>query len=165
LLAALMSFAPSLLSKLFGGDPQRKLRQQIQALVSPASVGRLTGQFYQQALGSPAFAQGQRQIAAGANLASADVARNLAARGIGTTGTAAVLSGLTPSLVGAQQAGLRTAAQQTAQQQAQQSIQQQIAALTGTAGPSQTQQLFGVGLEAFIPYLMQLLQGGQGLPY
>ena len=164
LLAALLSFAPGLISSLFG-DPRAKYRKQVAQLTSPGNVGKVTNQFYQQGLASPMFSQAQGAIAAGANQAGNQVAQNLAARGIGTTGTGAVLSGLTPSLVGSQQAGLRSATFQGAQGQAQQSIQDQLAALMGSSinprtggmmtGP--TQQAFGVGLEAFLPYLQSLL--------
>jgi len=147
LVGLLSSMAPGLLSKLFGGDPQAKLRKQIMALLN--SQGGLTNKFYQQALGSPAFAQGQGLIAAGANQAGATLGREMGARGIGTSGSGAVLSSLIPSLVGSQQAGLRTSAYQGAQGQAQNTIQQQIAALTGTSGPSQSSQLFGTGIDAF----------------
>jgi hypothetical protein len=159
LLAALLSFSPALFSKLFGGDPQKKYRQQVQKLTSAQNVGNETNKFYNQGLASPMYSQAQGAIAAGANQASNQVAGNLAQRGIGTTGTAAVLSGLTPSLVGSQQAGLRSSTYQGAQNQAQQSIQAQLAALNGSQGPSQTQQLFSGGLEAFLPYLQQLLSG------
>lgn len=95
------------------------------------------------------------------------MAQSLAARGIGTTGTGAILSGLTPSLVGSQQAGLRTSAYQGAQSQAQNAIQKQLEALQGTSVnpqtgqmiPSQGQQYFAGGLDAFLPYLTGLLHG------
>ena len=139
------------------------MQRQVRQLTSPQNVGNLTNQFYQQGLSSPAYAQAQGAIAAGANQASNQVAQNLGARGIGTSGTAAVLSGLTPSLVGSQQAGLRSAAYQGAQGQAQKSIQDQITALTQQAPASQGQQLFAGGLDAFAPmlqeYLKKLLSG------
>ncbi len=162
----MLSFSPALFSKLFGGDPQKKYRQQVQKLTSAQNVGNETNKFYQQGLASPMYSQAQGAIAAGANQASNQVAGNLAQRGIGTTGTAAVLSGLTPSLVGSQQAGLRSSTYQGAQNQAQQSIQAQLAALNGSQGPSQTQQLFSGGLEAFGPMLQEYfrkLLGGQAL--
>lgn len=176
LLSALLSFAPSLFSGLFGGDPNRKLRSQVNRLTSPQNVANLTGQFYNQAIGGPAYSQAQGAIAQGANQAANQVAQNLGARGIGTTGTAAVLSGLTPSLVGSQQAGLRSAAYQGAQSQAQKAIQAQIEALTQQGLPSQQQQLFAGGLDAFTPFLQDYLRkllagstlggglGGYGLP-
>ena len=157
LLASLFSMGPSLLSKLFGGDPQEKLRREIARLTGAKNVGATTGQFYQQALGSPAYSQAQGTIAAGANQAGGQLASALGARGIGTSGTGAVLSSLIPSLVGSQQAGLRTTAYQSAQQQAQQQIQAQIAALMGTQGPSQSASLFAGGLEALGPILQQYL--------
>lgn len=156
LLQALFSFAPGLISSLFG-NPQAKLRRQVKRLTSAQNVGAETDKFYQQALSSPMFSQALGNIATGANVASNRVGQNLGARGIGTTGTAAVLSGLTPSLVGSQQAGLRSATFQGAQGQAQKSIQAQLEALLGTQGPSQTQQYFAGGLEAFGPYLKQWL--------
>lgn len=158
LLAGLASFAPSFLSRLFGGDPQAKLRKQIGQLTSAQNVNKETEQFLQQLLGSPAFSQAQGTIAAGGNVAAGRLASELGQRGIGTTGTSAVLSSLIPSIVGQQQAGLRTGAYQTAQERAMQRIQSQIAALTGTQGPSQSAQLFAGGLEAFGPLLQQWIK-------
>jgi hypothetical protein len=153
LIAMLASMAPGLLSRLFGGDPQARLRSQIAGLTSPGNVGMLTNQFYQQALGSPMYSQAQGAIASGANQTSNQVAASLAQRGIGTTGTGAILSSLTPSLVGSQQANLQSTAYQGAQGQAQSQIQAMIAALMGTQGPSQSSQLFGAGLGALGPLL------------
>src|SRR5262245_3225893 len=109
LLAGLISFLPSLISPLFG-DPQKKLRKQLNKLSSPDYAANQTNQYYQQAISSPAYAQAQGTIAAGANATQANVARALGASGIGSSGTGAILSSLTPSLVGGQQAQLRTGA-------------------------------------------------------
>lgn len=154
ILSSLLSLAPGLLSGLFG-DPRKKMQKKINKLISPANQQALTNQFYNQALGSPAFSQAQGQIATGANQAGSDIASALAQRGIGTSGTGAILPGLVSSLVGQQQAGIRTAAYQGAQNQAQDTLQKQIEALQGTAGPSQSQQLFAGGLDALIPVLQQ----------
>jgi hypothetical protein len=162
---ALASFAPAMLSKLFGNDPQKKLQKQLLQLMSPQALAALTNQFYQQGLASPAFSQAQGAIAQGANATQGQLSSALGARGIGTSGTGALMSSIVPSIVGQQQAGLRTATYQGAQNQAQNSLQQQIQALLGTSGPSQTQQLFGTGLEAFSPFLTDWLKGlGNRLP-
>lgn len=165
---AALSFLPSLLSGLFGGkSSEQRLREQMMKILAPQNFSKLAGQYYQQNIGSPAFAQGQRDIAGGANQASNQLAQSLGARGIGTTGSAALLSSLTPSLVGSQMAGLRTGAWNAAQGQAQSNIQQQLAALQGTSGPSQTSQLFAAGMGPFGDLLQQYFRrfgGGQGLP-
>lgn len=158
LLASLFSFAPALLSRLFGSDPNQRLRNEIARLTSPGSVGRRTEKFYQQALGSPAYSQAQGAIAAGANQTANQVAASLAQRGLGTTGTGAILSSLTPSIVGSQQAGLRATAYQGAQSEAQSQIEAMIKALMATQGPSQSSQLFAGGLSAFGPLLQAWLQ-------
>jgi hypothetical protein len=158
MLPLLMSFGPAFLNKLFGNDPQRKLRRQINKLTSAGNVGKTTNQFYQQAVGSPAFSQAQGNIAAGANAAQGNLMSSLGQRGIGTSGTGAILSSLMPSVVGQQQAGLRTAAHTGAQNQARQAIQAQIDALVGTQGPSQTQQMFAGGLESFAPYFSAFMK-------
>ena len=119
-------------------------------------------------LGSPAFSQAQGTIAAGANQAGNQLAQALGSRGIGTSGTGAVLSSLLPSLVGSQQSQLRTAAYGSAQNQAMQRIQAQIQALQGSMPVSQNRQLFAGGLDAFGPLLAQWLQqrqGGQAMGY
>jgi len=157
-LPALLSFAPALLQRIFGGNPQRELRRRLNQLSSAGNIGRTTNQFYQQNLASPAFAQAQGGIAAGANQTQANLGRELGARGIGTSGTGAILSSIIPSIVGGQQAGLRTSAFSSAQQQANEQIQRQIAALLGTQGPSPTQQMFAGGLESFGPFLQQWLR-------
>lgn len=158
LLSALFSAAPGLISSLFGqgADPQAQLRKQLMQAIG--SQGNLTNQFFQQNLASPAFSQGQQQIAAGANATAGQLGASLGARGIGTSGSGAILSSLIPSIVGSQQGQLRTQAYGAAQQQAMNQIQQQIAALQGTSGPSQTRQLFGAGLDAFGPMLQQWLR-------
>lgn len=158
LLPLLLSFGPAAINKLFGNDPQAQLRKQIMDLLNPQNQAALTEQLYRANLQSPAYTQGQNLIAAGANQTANQVAANLGARGIGTSGTGAVLSGLTPSLVGSQLAGLQSTAHSQAASQAQQTIQQKIAALTGTSGPSVTQNLFAGGLEAFGPYLQAYLR-------
>ena len=155
-LPGLLSALPGLFG-LFGGNPQVELRQQISRLLG--SQGRLTNQFYQANLQSPAFSQAQGAIAAGANVAGGNLAQALAQRGIGTSGSAAVLSSLVPSLVGSQQAGLRTSAFQSAQERALAQIQQQIAALMGTQGTSPARLGFAGGLQAFAPFLQQYLSG------
>lgn len=151
-LSALLSFAPGLLSALFGSDKEA-LRREIAKLTSPEAVGGLTNQYYQQILGSPAYQSGLGSIASGANRTSNAVASSLAARGIGTTGTGAILSSLTPSLVGSQQAKLKSTAYDMAGSQARDSLQARINALLGTQGPSNTQRYFAGGLDAFGPLL------------
>lgn len=155
LLSALLSGAPGILSSLFGGDPQEKLRKQLMQVIG--SQGNLTNQIFQQNLASPAFQQGLQQIAAGANSTGSQLQQSLGSRGIGTTGTGAVLSSLVPSIVGSQQGQLRSQAFQSAQQEANDQVQRRIAALQGTSGPSQTRQLFGAGLNAFAPLLQNYL--------
>lgn len=165
LLAGLSSFAPAFLSKLgLFGDPQADYRKAVGKIL--ASQPGLTNKYYQQNIGSPAFSQAQGTIAAGANATGGQLASELGARGIGTSGTGAILSSLIPSIVGQQQAGLRTSAYNSGQQQAQNEIQQRISALGGAPayGPSQGQQLFAGGLEAFLPFLIQMFQNRPGLP-
>jgi len=169
----LMAFGPSLISALFGGGKgstqNDKLRQQIMALLSPQAQAQLAKQYYQQNISSPGFSQGQSVIAAGANQTANTVAENMGARGLAGSGTRDVLSGLTPSLVGSQIAGLRTAAQTQANTQAQQNIAAQIAALTGTVrrdqngnainDSSQSQTQFAGGVQQFTPFLTEYLRG------
>lgn len=159
LASALMQFGPAIFNKLFGGDdPQQKILKQTMALLNPAMRAKVTEQYYQQNLSSPAYSQAQRTIAAGANQTANQTAQNLAARGIGTTGTGAVLSSLTPSLVGSQTAGLRTAAHDAASKMANEDIQARISALQGTGGPSQTQKYAAAGIEGFQPYLQAYMK-------
>lgn len=161
----LLSMGPGVLAKMFGYDPQKTLRDRVGMLSSPESLAKFTAQNYQNLQGGPAFQQALGNIAAGGNATSNLISSELGARGIGTSGTGAILSSITPSIVGSQQAQLRTATQATAAQQAQQQIQQMIAALMGTQGPSASAQLLGGGLEAFGPLLQRWLSqraGGAG---
>ncbi len=148
--AALLALAPGLISSLFGNS-QKKLQKKINKIQSPENLQALIQQYYKQALSSPAYAQAQGSIATGANQTSGDIANSLAQRGLGTSGVGAILPGLVGSIVGGQQANLRTGAYQGAQGQAQNTIQNQIQALMGTSGPSQSQQLFAGGLSALGP--------------
>lgn len=157
LISALLSFAPSLLGGLFG-DPQKTLRRRLNAMSSPGTLAAYTNQNYQNILQGPAYSSALGGIASGANATQNRLATELGARGLGTSGTGAVLNSLIPSIVSSQQGQLKTGAYGAAQSQAQQQIQQMIAALTGTSGPSQSQQLFAGGLEAFAPMLLQWLK-------
>lgn len=157
----LMSFGPALINKIFGKDPLKEYQKKVSRLTSAQNVGKLTQQFYNQNLASPAYSQAQGTIAAGANAGANQLASSLGQRGIGESGTAAVLSSLTPSIVGSQQAGLRTSAYNAGQQQAQDVIKAQIDALAGPQGgfpASPTQQYFGAGLDAFGPQLQNFLR-------
>jgi hypothetical protein len=155
----LMSFGPALLNKIFGKDPAKEFHKQVSRLTSAQNVGKLTNQFYNQNIGSPAYSQAQGTIAAGANAGAGQLAANLGRMEISDSGTGAVLSSLTPSIIGSQQAGLRTSAYTAGQQQAQQAIQAQLAALGQTQGQtSPTQQYFGAGLDAFGPQLQSFLR-------
>lgn len=153
-----LSMLPGLLSHLLGGDPQKKYRQRVAGLLAPQNMSKLTNGYYQNNLGSPGYAQAQNAIGAGANASQNNLMANLGSRGLGTSGTGAILSSLMPSLVGSQMAGLRTGAYNAAQGQAQGNIEQQLKALQETQGPSQTQQMFGGGLAAFGPMLQAFLQ-------
>lgn len=158
LLSMLASLGPAGIVKLLGGDPAERLRREAARLTSARNVGNTSDAFYRQLLASPAYAQAQGAIAAGANQAANALANELGARGIGTSGTGAVLSSLTPSLVGSQTAELRTSAYRSAQEQAAEAIRQQIAALAGTLGPSQSDQMLAGGLTAWSPMLVNFLR-------
>lgn len=149
----LASFAPAIFSKLFGGNPQQNLRDQIAKLQSPENIAALANKYYQTAMAGPAYQGALGSIASGANQTAGNLAQSLGARGIGTTGTGAILSSLTPSIVGSQQAALRTKAYESSQQQAMDEIKARISALTGTQGPSQTQQYLGAGFSSALKYL------------
>lgn len=162
LMGGLGSLLPSLLGGMFGGDPNRKYQHQVQNILSPQNMGRLTQQFYQQGLGSPAFSQAQRQVAAGSNQAGSQLAGQLGQSGVNQSGTGAVLSSMVPSMTGNAMAGLQTGLWNSAQGQAQNSIQQMLQQLQGLnqnpANPSMGQQLGAGGMAAFAPFLRMFLQ-------
>jgi hypothetical protein len=156
-LPILLSFGPAGIAKLFGHKtPEEKAREQIEQLL--ANRSKMVNENFRQVVSSPAYSAAQGSIATGANQASNNVAANLAERGIGTTGTGAVLSGLTPSLVGSQNAKLLSSAHSTATDMFESELQKRIAAINGAAGPSRSAQLFGGGLDAFRPYLNAYLK-------
>ena len=154
-----LSFGPALLSKLFGGEsPEQKLRKQLMQILNPSNQANLTEQFYRQNLGSPGFSTAQSGLIRGSNLTQQRLATSLGARGLRTSGVGSVVPGLASSALAGQMGNLYTQAHQGAQQQAQANIHQQIAALTGTQGPSQSASLFAGGLESFSPFLQAFLQ-------
>ena len=159
-LALLTSFGPMLLSKLFGGQSSgEQAMSKIRALYDPAYRAKLQAQYYQQNLQSPAYSQAQGTIAAGANQSASQIASNLGATGLTPSGTGAIMSGLIPSMVGHNLAGLRTTAYNAGGTAADQSIEGMVRAIMGTMGPSQTQQLLGGGMDAFSKFLSQYLTG------
>ena len=153
----LMSFLPSIISSL-SPDPKKKMLEEVNRLQSHENIAALANKYYQTAMAGPAYQGALGSIASGANQTAGNLAQSLGARGIGTTGTGAILSSLTPSIVGSQQAALRAKAYESSQQQAMDEIKARISALTGTQGPSQTQQYLGAGMSAFSPYLQQFLK-------
>jgi hypothetical protein len=164
ILALLTSFGPSLLSKLFGGQSSgQQAANKIRALYDPAYRAKLQAQYYQQNISSPAYSQAQGTIAAGANQSASQIASSLGQTGLTSSGTGAIMSGIIPSMVGHNLAGLRTTAYNAGGTAADQSIEGMVRAILQTQGPSQTQQLFGAGTDAFSKFLSQYLtQKGLG---
>lgn len=160
--AALLSFLPGLLGKLgvFGEDPAQKLRREIMQLTSPQNVARLTNQNYQQFLQSPGYSQAQTSVLGGANAAGNQLRSSLGSRGLASSGIGALANAIQGSTAGLKLGGLQAQGYQSAQQQTQDMIRQQIAALTGTAGPSQNTQLLSAGLAQFGNFLLPKLLGG-----
>jgi hypothetical protein len=159
LLAALMSFAPGLLSKLFGGQSSgQQAMDKIRALYDPAYRAKLQAQYYQQNLQSPAYSQAQGTIAAGANQSASQIASSLGQTGLTPSGTGAIMSGMIPSMVGHNLAGLRTTAYNAAGGTADTTIEGMIQAILKTMGPSQTQQMFGAGVTDFSKYVADWLK-------
>ena len=157
-LALLTTFGPALLSKLFGGKSSgEQAMDKIRALYDPAYRAKLQAQYYQQNLSSPAYSQAQGTIAAGANQSASQIASNLGATGLTPSGTGAIMSGLIPSMVGHNLAGLRTTAYNAGGTAADQSIEGLVNAILKTMGPSQTQQLFGAGINDFSKYVANWL--------
>lgn len=157
-LPGLLSFGPALFSHLFHGQsPEQKAQAQMLRLLTPQNFAKTQGQFFQQNLASPAYAMGQRAIGQGANAASNQVQANLGARGVGTSGSGALLASLTPSLIGNQMGQLQNSLWQQAGTQTQNSLENQLKAILGTMGPSQSSQLAGAGLAGFGPYLQAFM--------
>ena len=165
IMAALTSFGPALLSKLFGGKTsaqkeREQMQQKLAYLYSPAYRQMLQSQYYQQNLASPAYSQAQGTIAAGGNQAAGQLASQIGQTGLRSSGTGAIMSSVVPSMMGHQLSGLRTTAYNAAGGAADQSIEGQVRALMGTpsGGPSQGQQLLGAGMDAFGPLLTSWLK-------
>jgi hypothetical protein len=159
ILALLTSFGPSLLSKLFGGQSSgQQAADKIRALYDPAYRAKLQAQYYQQNISSPAYSQAQGTIAAGANQSASQIASSLGQTGLTSSGTGAIMSGIIPSMVGHNLAGLRTTAYNAGGTAADQSIEGMVRAILQTQGPSQTQQMFGAGADAFSKFVSEYLK-------
>jgi hypothetical protein len=153
-LALLTAFGPMLLSKLFGGQSSgQQAQDKIRALYDPAYRAKLQAQYYQQNLSSPAYSQAQGTIATGANQSASQIASSLGQTGLTSSGTGAIMSGIVPSMVGHNLAGLRTTAYNSAGTAADTSIEGMVRAILGTQGASQTAQMGAAGLDAFTKFL------------
>lgn len=151
------SFAPMLLSHLFGGkDPGADYRNRVNQILSPQNMSRLTQGYYQSMLGSPAFSLAQRQIGAGNNAAMGRLASNAGMAGVGQSGLGALAASVGPSLAGNAMANLTSGMWGQAGQQAQNAQQQQIAALQGQMPVTQNQQFAGLGIAQMGPLLQML---------
>lgn len=156
-LPLLLSFLPSLVAR-FQKDPRQEYMAAVRRLYSPENMSRLTSQYYQQGLASPGYSAAQGNIAAGANQMAGQLAQNLGARGLSTTGLGSVLSSMTPSVVGSQQAALNTQTYNAARSDALENIKQQLAAMGGGPQMSTRQMAFDQGLQGYFQnYLMPYL--------
>lgn len=151
-----LALLPGLMSKL-SGDPYKRYQQQVQNILAPQNMSRLTQGFYQQALGSPAYGMAQRQIGAGTNQTMNRLASNAGISGVSNSGVGNLGASIGPSLAGNAMAGLQTNMWNNAGQQAQNAIQQQLGQLGNQMPLGQTQQLFGAGIGSLGPLLQQLL--------
>lgn len=164
-----LAMLPSLLGH-FQKDPSQQYRQNVANLLSPANMGRLSQQYFQQGLGSPAYALGQRQISAGTNATMGNLASNAGLSGLSQSGLGNLMASIGPSLAGGQLANLNAGLWNASQQMAQNNIQNQIQALSQSMPISQNQGLFAGGLAALGPLLQQYMQsrqpgmGGGGMP-
>lgn len=163
---AAAGFLPGLLNQLFGGkDPGQQYRQNVNNILAPQNMSRLTQGYYQNMLGSPAFGQAQRQIAAGNNATMGQLASRMGAAGVGQSGVGNLAASVGPSLAGNAMSGLTSNMWNQAGQQAQNAAQSQIGALGGQMNPTQGQQFAGLGIANLGPLLQQLFahmqrQGG-----
>lgn len=157
-LPLLLSFLPSLVAR-FQKDPRQEYMAAVRRLYSPENMSRLTSQYYQQGLASPGYSAAQGNIAAGANQMAGQLAQNLGARGLSTTGLGSVLSSMTPSVVGSQQAALNTQTYNAARSDALENIKQQLAAMGGGPYTTPREAAFSQSLQSFTPYLMNYLKG------
>jgi hypothetical protein len=125
-------------SERFAKEKQQVM-DQIRMMYDPAYRAKMVQQYYQQALSSPAYAQAQGTIAAGANRAGSQIAASLGQSGLNQSGLGAVMSGMVPSMVGGKLAGLRTAAYQSGASAADSNISSMVNALLqglGMQGPA-----------------------------
>jgi hypothetical protein len=158
-LMLLGSFGAPLLGKLFGGQsPEQRAMEEIRKLYDPAYRAKLQGQYYQQNLGSPAYAQAQGTIAAGGNQAANVMAQNIGETGLRSAGVGSVMSAMVPSMVGHNLAGLRTGAYNAAGSAADTSIEGLVQSILKTMGPSMGQQMGAAGMDAFSKFLQAYLQ-------
>ena len=127
----LFGLAGSLWSGYQADKARQRYQERVKQLLSAGNISKETAALLEGIMGGQGYQSGLAQVAAGANASQAQIANALASRGLGTSGIGAVMSGLTPAMVGQMQMQLATKAQDAARQQALENIKAQIGTLSG----------------------------------
>lgn len=160
-----ITLGPALFGKLFGGgDPNDKLQKMIQAILSPESIGKESDALLKQLLANPAFAKAMDAGAGAGNALQSRISANLGARGLGTSGIAAVARPLATTAASSVLGGLRSHAATTSLDMATQLARSRAAALQGQMQPPRnfTFELLSKGLASLIPNLLAGKPGQSG---
>ena len=142
----LFGFGGSLLQGYMADQARKRFQERVKQLMSAGNISKETAAFLTNMIGGAGYQGALGRIAAGANATQSSIANTLASRGLGTSGIGAVMSGLTPSIVGKMQSDLYTKAEAESRQAAMEKIKQEIATLSGNPNGLETALAGGIGV-------------------
>ena len=160
---AALSFAPALLSKLFGGNAQQDRYREAMKMVSPEAIHAAQQNAIREQLNSQGFHMANRLAMMGGQAAMGRMAGNLAQNGMGHSGIGSVVPALGNTAITNQRGMLGMQAQQYGMQQGRDDQFEKMRQMMGyNPGPSTTQSLLAGGFSALGPYLASRMPGYGG---
>lgn len=160
---AALSFAPALLSKLFGGNAQRDRYERAMAAISPEAIHAAQQRAIKEQLNSQGFHMANRMAMMGGQAAMGHMAGNLAKNGMSHSGIGSVVPALGNTAITQQRGLLGMQAQQYGMQQGHDDQFEKMRQMLGyNPGPSMTQSLLAGGFSALGPYLASRMPGYGG---
>ena len=160
---AAMSFAPALISKLFGGNAQQDRYREAMSLVSPEAIHAAQQKAIQAQLNSQGFHMANRMAMMGGQAAMNQMGGRLAQNGMGHSGIGSVVPALGNTAITNQRGMLGMQAQQYGMQQGRDDQFEKMRQMMGyNPGPSMTQSLLAGGFSALGPYMASRMPGYGG---
>lgn len=162
----LLSLTPGLLASL-GGDPQKRMRDELAKLYAPGNVIRTSEQFTKSLAGSPDYMAARNYAVQSSNAVRGGMESRLGALGLDSTGVGAIANSVAGSGLGVNLGRIDADLLNRAREQAMALIERQAGALTSVPyGQSRFQSGLGAGLNAFIPflrdYMLKMKKPGMG---